>query len=300
MTSQQKEKKIRSLLDEGLSIRKISKCLSISRYEVNKIISGGANSVAETATAFSQLGEHREDIVRWMQEQELTAMLIHKRILKKKVDVSYSSLVRFLKTIQKKEVYVPVITMPGEEAQVDFGYFGHFIKEEKKIKVWVFNMLLSYSRYAFYKIVTDQSIPTFLNCHTEAFEFFKGVPASVKIDNLGAGVLEADFYEPTMQKRYTEFLAHYGTTAVTTRICRGQDKGKVEAGIKYVKNNFLKSISHDQFDRLSTDLFTWVKNQCNLRTHGTTKKIPLDQYLKIEKAALISSPEERYKLMELQ
>ncbi len=295
-----KEKRIKKYHAQGWSIRKIAIHLNLSRYEVAKNVNPGNESKKGRNEIYSILEPHREEILSWTNDHKIPAKIIHKRIAEKGIDISYPSVTRYLKTLRKPEVYVPVVTAPGEEGQVDFGYLGLFNKGGKKIKVWVFNMVLSYSRYAFYKIVTDQTVPTFLNCHADAFEFFKGVPGCIKIDNLGAGVLEADFYEPSIQKRYEEFLSYYGATCVTARICRGQDKGKVEAGIKYVKTSFLKRIDHTEFDKLSGDLFQWIKTKCNLRVHGTTKKIPQDQYLKIEKAALISLPDERYKPVEFE
>lgn len=298
MTEKQIQQQVKRKSSDGESIRSIAKELRLSRYKVSAILQQVETSPNQTAERFLQLHPIREEIHDWHLNHKLTARLIHKRLLSRQIDISYSTVVRYLKTLSKKEVYVPVISEPGEEAQVDFGYFGLFNKEGKKVKVWVFNMVLSFSRYAFYKIVTDQSIATFLDCHTAAFEFFKGVPASIKIDNLRAGVLEADFYEPVLQKKYADFLAWYTTTAVTARVCRGQDKGKVEAGIKYVKNNFLPAVSHGDYTRLADDLANWISTECNLRIHGVTKKIPQEQYLKLEKKTLLPLPEQRYSCLQ--
>jgi len=62
--------------------------------------------------------------------------------------------------------------------------------------------------------------------------------------------------------------------ATNARICRGQDKGKVEAGVKYVKINFLPTVAHDNFEQLETDLKNWNTQICNKRLHGTTRRIP--------------------------
>ena len=104
------------------------------------------------------------------------------------------------------EVYVPVELSAGEEAQVDFGYMGRFKDERGKwVKVWVFACVLSNSRYAYYELVTDQRVETFIKCHENAFRFFGGVPQVVRIDNLKAGVLEVNFYEPIYQHDYHHF-----------------------------------------------------------------------------------------------
>ena len=129
-------------------------------------------------------------------------------------------------------------TLPGEEAQVDFGYLGLTYYKGKKRKTWVFNMRLSYSRLDYYEIVYDQRVETFIQGHINAFYYFAGIPQYVKIDNLKAAILKANFYEPIYQELYKNFAYHYGFHPLPCRVRRPNDKGKVESGIKYVKNNF--------------------------------------------------------------
>lgn len=81
----------------------------------------------------------------------------------------------------------------------------YFEKDGKRIKLWAFCMTLSSSRYAYYELVRDQSVPTFIQCHINAFEFFGGVPQTVSIDNLKSAVLKASFYEPSIHKEYVRF-----------------------------------------------------------------------------------------------
>jgi transposase len=129
-------------------------------------------------------------------------------------------------------------TLPWEEAQVDFGYAGYTLYQGKKRKTWVFNMRLSYSRLDYYEVVYDQRVETFIQCHINAFNYFGGVPQYIKIDNLKAAILKTNFYEPIYQELYKNFAYYYGFHPLPCRIRRPNDKGKVESGINYVKNNF--------------------------------------------------------------
>ncbi len=70
-------------------------------------------------------------------------------------------------------------------------------------------MRLSYSRLDFYKKVYDQKVETFILCHIHAFRYFGGVPKRIKIDNLKAAILEANFYEPVYQRLYKQFADYY-------------------------------------------------------------------------------------------
>lgn len=297
MSTQKKlqEKLIREMHLEGKSQRKISNLLKVSRHTVSNVLKEKERTgISTVGSSNTSIHSYEQEILNILESKKMSARLIHTKLQSLGVNVSYTTLTRYINSLKKKEVYVPVVANPGEEAQVDYGYFGYFERNGKLVKVWVFNMVLSYSRYAYYKEVTDQSWETFVRCHMEAFEFFGGVPLTVKIDNLRAGVLKADIYEPTIQKRYASFLNHYNVAVVTARVCRGQDKGKVEAGIKYVKNNFLKGIDHNNYQQLGVDLKSWNQKVCNLRTHGTIRKIPQQLFFDHEKKQLRPLPAERY------
>jgi len=216
------------------------------------------------------------------------------------LNVSYPTVARFIRQFNDPEVYVPLHTKPAEEAQVDFGYFGRFVKDGKLVKVWGFSMVLSNSRYSYNCLVTDQSVATFINCHIKSFEYFGGAPQTVKIDNLKAGVIHPNFYEPVIQRQYAEFLDYYGSAPITARIRRGQDKGKVESNIKYLKNNFLKAIKHNDFYQLEKDILQWTNNTANKRLHGTTKKVPEQVFNDIEKEHLIALPPKRFEILKIE
>jgi len=290
---------IQTLARSGKSRRQIAAMLGISRHAVHRAINDAGDSSPGKGKA-SKLTVYRQQVLSWLEESRLSARLIYERLLGMGLEVSYPTVSRYIKSLKQQEVYVPVVTDPGQEAQVDFGYLGYFYRGSRAVRVWVFCMVLSYSRYAYYREVTDQQIGTFLRCHMEAFEFFGGVPLTIKIDNLKAGVLKADFYEPVIQHQYRSFLSHYKAAPVTARIRRGQDKGKVESGVKFVKNNFLKSLEHRDFHRLSSELRQWNKGRCNLRVHGTTRKVPWEQFTGVEKQYLQQLPPVRYQFTDFQ
>ena len=267
---------VKTLLDKGYSQRAISRELGISRKTVKKYFDEINNTGIQVPKIekTKKLDTYHEAIKEWYQ-QGLTGVLIQEKLQKEKgIKISYPSVSRYLKRFKTSEVYIPLIAKPGEEGQVDFGYLGRFVKDDKPVKVWAFSMVLSHSRYSYHCLVTDQSVDTFINCHIKAFEYFGAVPHTVKIDNLKAGVITPNFYEPTIQTHYAEFLQYYNCAPITARVRRGQDKGKVEAGVKYVKMNFLKRVEHKDFYRLEKELLDWTTNIANKRLHGTTKKIP--------------------------
>lgn len=289
---------IKTLLSQGKSLRGIARQLGISRDVVTRIrdhLAGGSQTPPEYHRE-KVLDEHAL-LIRELWDKGLSAELIHQRLVEQyQIAVSYPTVARFVSGYKSTEVYVPVTSLPGQEAQVDFGYLGCFEKEGAWVKVWVFSMVLSHSRYSYHRLVVDQQVSTFITCHLAAFEFFGGVPKTVKIDNLKAGVIATSFYEPLIQQQYSEFLAHYGAAPVTARVRRPQDKGKVEAGIKYVKNNFLKGIEHRDYAQLQRDLGHWNQQICNQRLHGTTQWVPRQVFVDVEQKALLALPALRYQV----
>ena len=231
-------------------------------------------------------------------EKGLSGVRIFEELQQLGVLASYSAVKRYIADIKKKEdVCIRFHTKPGEEAQVDFGYAGLTAYEKgKKKKTWVFNMRLSYSRLDYYEKVYDQKVETFIQCHINAFNFFNGCPAYIKIDNLKAAILEANFYEPVYQGLYKQFADYYEFKPLPCRVRKPQEKGKTESGIKYVKNNFFlgrKFIDREDVDK---KLRYWLNSTCNTRIHGTTRKIPQELFNAEEKSKLIKLPEKEFSM----
>ena len=190
------------------------------------------------------LDEYREYIEIQL-AKELSITRIHQDLQKEfGVECGYTTLRDYVAKIRKSQphAYMVLHSLPGEEAKVDFGYIGTLKVNGTPRKAWIFVMSLSYSRYMYVSITLDQSVQTFIRCHTEAFRYFGGVPQTVKIDNLKAAIVEADFYEPTVQRTYAVFAEHYGFLPNPCRVYTPTDKGKVESNVKYVKENCFTSI----------------------------------------------------------
>jgi len=241
------------------------------------------------------LDDHKEQILEWL-EENLSGVRIHEKMQEEGVKVGYSTVKDYICQIKKRDnVFIRMHTLPGEEAQVDFGYLGYTLYQGKKRKTWVFNMRLSYSRLDYYEVVYDQRVETFIQCHINAFNYFGGIPQYVKIDNLKAAILQANFYEPIYQELYKNFASCYGFHPLPCRVRRPNDKGKVESGIKYVKHNFFLGRKFRNEQELKERLNGWC-NKVNDRIHGTTRKVPREVFEKEEKARLILLPKEEFKL----
>ncbi|MEE0615689.1 MAG: IS21 family transposase [Intestinibacter bartlettii] len=296
MISEAMKTTIKTLFEKGYNKSQISRMLQIDRKTVRAKLKESDEELPQKKTRPTILDPHKEYI-----QIEVNKDIQAKRIFEDLVrdydyQGSYDTVKKYIHSIREKKskVYMVLNTQPGEEAQVDFGYIGLLNINGKKKKAWIFVMTLSYSRYMYVQIVLDQKVQTFINCHKNAFKYFNGVPEIVKIDNLKAAILEADFYEPTIQKDYAAFAAYYGFLAQPCRVYTPTDKGKVESNVKYVKNSCFKGRNFKDIEEAKGFLATWLKDTANKRIHGTTKKVPFEVFSEIEKACLTALPKEDY------
>lgn len=290
---------IQTLWKQGKSKSEISRLTGHDWKTIDKVVKAidEGKLQPEKKKRPSLLDPYKEKVLEFL-EQDLSSVRIHEKLKDLGCSAAYPTVKGFVGRIKKKEnICIRFHTEPGEEAQVDFGYFGKTLDNQGKLrKTWVFNMRLSYSRLDYFEKVYDQTVETFIRCHINAFTYFKGVPKCVKIDNLKAAILEAHFYEPIYQLQYKMFSEHYGFDPLPCRVRKPQEKGKTESGIKYVKNNFLAGRTFKDEDDLDNQLREWLDKTCNHRVHGTTRKIPRELFEAKEKKALRSIPKDYYEI----
>lgn len=216
---------------------------------------------------------------------------------------TYSSLRRFVHRLRPPdpEACVRLHSLPGEEAQVDFGSAGLLLDplSGHRRQTYVFVMTLCFSRHQYAELVFDQKIPTWLDLHRRAFESFGGVPQKVVLDNLKAAVPKASLHDPILGEAYRRFAQHYGFIVSPTRPSTPQHKGKVESGIHYVKRNFLAGQSFIDIRQANHKLGEWVRERAGTRQHGTTHQPPLALFAAEEKDKLLPLPTEPFELTEV-
>ena len=220
---------IKTLYQKGYNKTQIGQMLGIDRKTVRKVLKENeAPTAPEQAKAVwpSMLDEYRE-YIQIQLAKELSITRIHQDQMKGfGVECGYTTLRDYVAKIRKSQprAYMVLHSLPGEEAQVDFGYIGTLKVGGSVRKAWVFAMSLSYSRYMYVSITLDQGVQTFIRCHTQAFRYFGGVPQTVKIDNLKAAIVETDFYGPTVQRTYAAYAEHYGLLPNPCRVYTPTDK----------------------------------------------------------------------------
>lgn len=163
----------------------------------------------------------------------------------------------------------------GYQAQVDLGQKTMKDLNGKSVKIYIFAMVLSSSRYKYVCFQLDPfTAKTFIEAHDRAFRFFGGRTSEIVYDQDRVMVVSENGGDII----YTETFENYKNYAgFSVHLCRGADpesKGKIEAVVKYTKNNFLSCRVFHGIARLNSDGLAWLDRTGNGLIHETTKMIP--------------------------
>jgi len=245
----------------------------------------------------SQCEGHREVIVAKLQGG-LTAQRVWQDLAAEHgFTGGYDSVKRFVRRLGRSTgwPYRRMECAAGEEAQVDFGTGAPVVDSDgKRRKANVFRIVLSHSRKAYSEATFTQTTEDFLRALENAFAHFGGVPKTLVIDNLKAAVAHADWFDPELTPKVQSFCRHYGTVILPTKPYMPRHKGKVEAGVKYVKSNALKGRVFESLESQNRFLLDWETNVADKRIHGTTKRQVGRLFAEVERAALLPRPIERF------
>jgi transposase len=179
---------------------------------------------------------------------------------------------------------------PGHELQVDFGQGAWVLEAGKRRRPHLFRAVLSHSRKGYSEVVWRQTSESFIRCLENAFRHFGGVPATVVPDNLKAGVIQGDWFDPQINPKLEEFARHYGTVILPTKPAMPRHKGKVESAVKYAQNNAVKGRRFESLAAQNRHLADWEKNVADTRLHGTTRRQVGRLFEEVERSALQPLP----------
>jgi len=209
---------------------------------------------------------------------------------------SYSSVKRFVRRLGVSTP-LPFRRMecePGQEAQVDFGSGAWVFEDGKRLRPHILRITLSHSRKSYSEPVWRQTTEDFIRSLENAFRAFGGVPRTLVIDNLKAAVKNADWFDPDINPKVTSFARHYGTVILPTKPYTPRHKGKIESGVKYVKNNALKGRTFSSLAEQKRFLDDWERDVADTRIHGTTKKQVRKVFEEVERPVLQPLPQEPF------
>jgi transposase len=300
---------ILSLHAQRWSQRRIARELGIDRGTVGKYLRQrsseakpatnlptGSGAAEVAASGPQSLCEPYRELIRTKLGEDLSAKRIWQDLTESGAVVGYDSVRRFIQRLDRTRA-LPFRRMecgPGEEAQVDFGVGAPVITADgKRRKTNVFRIVLSHSRKAYSEATFTQTTEDFFRCLENAFAHFGGVPKTLVIDNLKAAVARPDWFDPELTPKVQSFCRHYGTVILPTKPYMPRHKGKVESGVKYVKNNALKARKFASLEEENRALADWERTVADTRIHGTTKR-QVQLVFAEERPTLLPLPLERF------
>jgi transposase len=198
--------------------------------------------------------------------------------------------VRLIRPAATATVYRRLTTLAGEEAQVDWGSFGSIRIGRGVRPLSGFVMVLSYSRAIFALFTVDQTLESFLRGHVEAFATWPGVARTLVYDNLRSAVLERAGTAIRFHPRLLELAGHYHFAPRPCTPGRGNEKGKVERQIQYLRHAFFAARTFVDIDDLNAQFRRWRDDIAHQRPHADQRDRTVAEVLAEEQPRLLPLP----------
>lgn len=286
---------LKSRHQNGQSIGSIQQDTHHSKNTIRRVIRGEhpietRTSPKPRAKRKGKLDAFQDYIRKRVEEFDLSPIRIHGEIVAMGYTGGVHTVRRFIKQIKQDSTRLRLATVrfetpPGKQAQCDWGHIGKFPDASGNlVDVYVFVIVLGYSRQMYIHFTTDMKIPTLIDCHQKAFEFFEGVPQTILYDNMS----QVRSGPERLNTKFDDFARHYGFEVSTHRPYRPRTKGKVERSVDYIKENFLNGRRFEGLADLQNQAMSWLATVANVRIHGTTGQKPHEMWLQ-EKDQLIDS-----------
>lgn len=175
---------------KGLSQRHIARTLGMSRNTVKKYLDhqGIPDTHRPKVKRTSLLDAFAGNVAAWLDEDsQYRTTWIYDRLRSMGFSGSYQIVkcaVRQLKADRQRVAFMRFETEPGFQAQVDFGEFQVEGADGSIKKLYLFAMILGYSRKIYAEFIERCDLPGFLDCHLHAFEHLGGVPEEILYDRM--------------------------------------------------------------------------------------------------------------------
>ena len=197
------------------------------------------------------------------------------------------------------EAFFELRTLPGEQAQVDWAHFGTHAVAGGRRSLFAFVMVLSFSRWLFVRFFYEARLPSFLAGHAEAFHFFGGVARRLLYDNLKSAVLERKGDAIRFHPRLLALADHYGFEPRPVAPCRGNEKGRVERAIRYLRTAFFPLRQTLDLETLNREASHWCCHVAARRPWPQDRHRTVEQAYRQEKPLLLALPSESFPCHEL-
>ncbi len=251
-----------------------------------------SRSITRGRSGSSILDPFRRVIEDYLEEDGYQATWIFERLTRIGYTGSYTTVkktVRDIKGEKQRIAYLRFETEPGLQAQVDWGDFQITEPDGRIHTIYVFIMVLGYSRAMYVEFVEERTLDVFMDCHIRAFRYLGGTPKEILYDNMKHVVIGKEYGKPMFNREFAHFAHHY---SFHPRLCPPYSpwvKGKVERPIHYLRERFWRGYSYMGVEKANADVRQWLAEIAHQRIHGTYGQ-PVHERWEKEKPFLESLP----------
>jgi transposase len=193
-----------------------------------------------------------------------------------------------------KEAFLCLRTFAGEQGQVDWAHFGEVPVGQARRKLSCFVITLSYSRGLYLEFFFDQKMESFLRGHDHAFNDWKGVPRVLLYDNLRSAVIERRGDAIHFNPRLLELCAHYHFAARPCQVRAGNQKGRVERAIRYIRESFFAARPFTTLEDFNRQALAWRDREAHGRPWPGGDHRTVSEAFEEEKPRLLPLPAHRF------
>jgi transposase len=254
----------------GLDVRTVAKWANEEQFHPRKSV-----------PRVSKLDAFKGQIVRWLDTHPYSAQQIYQRLCEAGYTGGRTIVKDYIHRVRPRhqEAFLTLDFAPGETAQCDWGEYGTIGVGSTRRRLSFFLMVLCYSRRMYLEFTVSQTMEFFLSCHENAFAAFGGVPSQIMVDNLKSAVLQRLVgMAPVFNPKYVDFSRHWGFDIKPCNVRSGNEKGRVENGVGYVKKNLLGGLELPDFSAMQPAAQLWMDTVANVRIHESTHQRPIDRF----------------------
>jgi transposase len=280
----------------------IARQLHVHRDAVRRVLAGNCAPVHTSPLRPSRIDPYRAFMLATLEKfPTLTAARLHAMVAERGY-VGGPSHFRLLVAQMRPpaQAYLRLRTLPGEQAQVDWGHFGHLQIGRARRPLMAFVMVLSHSRMVFLRFFLDARMDSFLRGHALAFAAFGGVPRVLLYDNLKSAVLERVDHPRGSAIRFNPTLlalaGRYRFEPRPVAPARGNEKGRVERAIRYIRDSFFAGPQFTDLDDLNAQAALWCQGQAADRRWVEDGAFSVRQAFEVEAPKLLALPEHAFAL----
>ena len=261
-------------------MRWIAKKLGIHRDTVKKyIFQKKQPQYRKQKRRESILGPYHQIIRDWLEQDDFRATWIFDKLKGLDYTGKYDTVRYFVRDVKKQKAqlaYIRFETEPGRQAQMDWADFKILNGDGSSSFIYLFALVLGFSRAMFAWFVDRCSLQAFMDSHIAAFHYLGGVPAETLYDNMRHVVITNTAGQRHFNFEFVDFAAHYGFTPQACPPYSPWVKGKVERPIDYIRESFWRGYHFESLEKANADLRRWLDTVANLRIHGTHRQ-PVSQ-----------------------